>query len=154
MEKINGKAKVISISAEPLEDYNEENDTERVVLSFQYVTEGAEDNDLQSLLEGLAHNNTRTVILDLASMDGKNLEKKIATLREKIGENTIICTTYVAQISELNDDGHTAVKNDSRTYRSFNRSYVGKYDDENAVLQALKDRLSRSIENADYEWAD
>ncbi|WP_173431814.1 hypothetical protein [Sharpea azabuensis] len=153
MEKTQGKAKVLSISAEPLQDYNEENDTQRVVMSFQYVTEGAEDNDLQALIEGLSHNTTRTVILDLASLEGENLKKKIASLKSKLEGNTIVCTTYVASISELNDEGHASVKTDERTYASLNRSYVGKFDDENAVLQSLKDRLQRSIDNADFEWA-
>ena len=154
MEKIQKKARVISINDELLADYNKENDAERVVLTFSYVEEKATNGDLQAFIEGLSHNNKYTVILDLSSMEGDNLRKKVRALQERIGDNTIICTTYIAKISELNDDGHTSVTSGDKTYGSFNRSYVGTYDDEKAALQALKDRLAKGIKENDYEWAD
>lgn len=157
MEKIQKQAKVISISDELMEDYNKDNHAQRVVLSFQYVEKSnasVENVDLQALLEGLSHNNTYTVILDLATYSGKNLREKITKLLDEIGENTILCTTYIAKISELNDEGHSSVKSDSRTYSSFNRSYVGAYNDENSALETLRNRLAKGIEERDYEWAD
>lgn len=157
MEKIQKQAKVISINDELMEDYNKDNNTQRVVLSFQYVEKSnanVENADLQALLEGLSHNNTYTVILDLAAFEGENLRKKIRALLDKIGDNTILCTTYIAKISELNDEGHASVKSDSRAYSSFNRSYVGIYDDESAVLETLRNRLAKGIDDGNYEWAD
>lgn len=159
MEKIQKQAKVVSISEELMEDYNKDNNAQRVILSFQYVeknNENVENADLQALLEGLSHNNTYTVILDLASFPGENLRKKVKALSEKIGENTILCTTYTAKITELNDEGHVRVKNadTERIYSSFNRSYVGAYNDEAAVLESLKNRLAAGIDEGNYEWAD
>lgn len=157
MEKVQKLAVIDAIETnDALDEQNDANGTFRVIASFHYVDEDSDDDDIQALFESLSHTTTRTLILDLATFatDEKTLAKRLKVAQETFVEKKVICTTYTANISELNDDGHKSVFNtdNGREYSSFSKSYAGKYNDAENALASMRRKLESGLEDEIYSW--
>lgn len=144
MNKKQDLAKILSISVpEALKASNEALQLRRARLTFRYNCEGDADDSIQSYLQALdTRNNEGSLLIELG-------DKKLKDVQEKLVGQSAIFTTYTATISELfkgtENEGETAVNNGERTYTSFSNSYIGKNDDADDVLQRMRDRLIRDI---------
>lgn len=144
MNKKQALAKILSISVpDALKASNETLQLRRARLTFRYNCEGDTDDSIQSYLQALdTRNNEGSLLIELG-------EKKLTEVQEKLVGQNAIFTTYTVTISELfkgtDYEGETAVNNGERTYTSFSNSYIGKNDDADDVLQRMKDRLIRDI---------
>lgn len=144
MNKKQALAKILSISVpDALKASNEALQLKRARLTFRYNCEGDTDDSIQSYLQALdTRNNEGSLLIELG-------EKSLKEVKEKLEGQNAIFTTYSAAISELfkgtDYEGETAVNNGERTYTSFSNSYIGKNDDADDVLQRMKDRLIRDI---------
>ena len=130
-------------------DYNKENNTQRAVLSFIFCVDddGAED-DVAAFLVPLVQR-PKTIIIDLAGIEGRNYNDKLRTAQDKLQGKTTTFTTYTAQIAELNDEGKITAVGEKRNYTNYSRSYVGRHNDPEAVLSILKRQLFEDVENGD-----
>lgn len=144
MNKKQALAKIVSISVpEALKASNEALQLRRARLTFRYNCEGDADDSIQSYLQALdTRNNEGSLLIELG-------EKSLKEVKEKLEGQNAIFTTYTVTISELfkgtENEGETAVNNGERTYTSFSNSYIGKNDDVDDVLQRMRDRLMRDI---------
>ena len=144
MNKKQDLAKILSISIpDALKASNEALQLRRARLTFRYNCDGGGDDSIQSYLQALdTRNNEGSLLIELG-------EKKLKDVQEKLVGQSAIFTTYTATISELfkgtENEGETAVNNGERTYTSFSNSYIGKNDDADDVLQRMRDRLIRDI---------
>lgn len=144
MNKKQALAKILSISVpDALKASNEALQLRRARLTFRYDCEGDTDDSIQSYLQALdTRNNEGSLLIELG-------EKKLAEVQEKLVGQSAIFTTYTVTISELfkgtDYEGETAVNNGERTYTSFSNSYIGKNDDADDVLQRMRDRLIRDV---------
>lgn len=144
MNKKQALAKIVSISVpEALKASNEALQLRRARLTFRYNCEGDTNDSIQSYLQALdTRNNEGSLLIELG-------EKSLKEVKEKLEGQNAIFTTYTVTISELfkgtDYEGETAVNNGERTYTSFSNSYIGKNDDADDVLQRMRDRLIRDI---------
>lgn len=144
MNKKQDLAKILSISVpDALKASNEALQLRRARLTFRYNCDGDTDDSIQSYLQALdTRNNEGSLLIELG-------DKKLAEVQEKLVGQNAVFTTYTATISELfkgtENEGETAVNNGERTYTSFSNSYIGKNDDADDVLQRMRDRLIRDI---------
>lgn len=144
MNKKQALAKIVSISVpEALKASNEALQLRRARLTFRYNCEGDTDDSIQSYLQALdTRNNEGSLLIELG-------EKSLKEVKEKLEGQNAIFTTYTVTISELfkgtDYEGETAVNNGERTYTSFSNSYIGKNDDADDVLQRMRDRLMRDV---------
>lgn len=144
MNKKQELAKILSISVpDALKASNEALQLRRARLTFRYNCDGDADDSIQSYLQALdTRNNEGSLLIELG-------DKKLKDVQEKLVGQSAIFTTYTVTISELfkgtDYEGETAVNNGERTYTSFSNSYIGKNDDADDVLQRMKDRLIRDI---------
>lgn len=144
MNKKQDLAKILSISIpEALKASNEALQLRRARLTFRYNCDGDTDDSIQSYLQALdTRNNEGSLLIELG-------DKKLKDVQEKLVGQNAIFTTYTATISELfkgtDYEGETAVNNGERTYTSFSNSYIGKNDDADDVLQRMRDRLMRDV---------
>lgn len=149
MNKKQDLAKILSISVpDALKASNEALQLRRARLTFRYNCEGDTDDSIQSYLQALdTRNNEGSLLIELG-------DKKLKDVQEKLVGQNAIFTTYTATLSELfkgtDYEGETAVNNGERTYTSFSNSYIGKNDDADDVLQRMKDRLIRDINDKTY----
>lgn len=147
MERKEEKGKILSIDESFMADYNKENDTERAVLSFIFCADdNGNDDEVAAFLVPLVQR-PKTIIIDLASVNGRNYKEKLQTAKDALEGKMTIFTTYTAQISELNKDGKTTAIGENRNYTNYSRSYVGKHNDEKAVLDILKRQLADDIDD-------
>lgn len=144
MNKKQALAKITSISVpEALKASNEALQLKRARLTFRYNCDDDADDSIQSYLQKLdTRNNEGSLLIELG-------DKKLSEVKEKLEGQNAIFTTYTITISELlkgtDFEGETAVNNGERTYTSFSNSYIGKNDDADDVLQRMRDRLMRDI---------
>lgn len=149
MNKKQDLAKILSISVpDALKASNEALELRRARLTFRYNCDGGEDDSIQSYLQKLdTRNNEGSVLIELG-------DKKLGEVQEKLVGQSAIFTTYTATLSELfkgtDYEGETAVNNGERTYTSFSNSYIGKNDDADDVLQRMKDRLMRDLNDKNF----
>ena len=154
MEKQTKLGTILSVEEGAMQDYNKENKSERAVLSFIFASDNSgADDEVLSFLSPLVQT-PKTIIINLASLSGSRFSDKLKEAQEKLVGKKTTFTTFVAQISELNDEGHTRVKNDTRTYTNYSQNYLGEFGDEASVKSNLRARLARDIDNGDVEWAD
>ena len=157
MDKLQGKAKVLSIDTEALKDYNKSNNTQKIVILFAYADGSNDDDNDQLLLESLSHNVTKRCIVDLTTFEGANFQKKVSSFEERFAfencKKLFTFTTFIAQISELNDNGIERVKNvqTDAEYSSFSKNYIGKYNDADAALKSMKKSFAKRLDEGDIE---
>lgn len=144
MNKKQALAKITSISVpEALKASNEALQLKRARLTFRYNCDDDADDSIQSYLQKLdTRNNEGSLLIELG-------DKRLSEVKEKLEGQNAIFTTYTITISELlkgtDFEGETAVNNGERTYTSFSNSYIGKNDDADDVLQRMRDRLMRDL---------
>lgn len=149
MNKKQALAKILSISVpDALKASNEALELRRARLTFRYNCDGDADDSIQSYLQKLdTRNNEGSLLIELG-------EKKLTEVQEKLVGQSAIFTTYTATLSELfkgtDYEGETAVNNGERTYTSFSNSYIGKNDDADDVMQRMKDRLMRDLNDKNF----
>lgn len=149
MNKKQELAKITSISVpDALKASNEALQLRRARLTFRYNCDDEADDSIQSYLQKLdTRNNEGSLLIELG-------DKKLSEVQEKLVGQSAIFTTYTITISELfkgtDHEGETAVNNGERTYTSFSNSYIGKNDDGEDVLQRMRDRLMRDINDKTY----
>lgn len=149
MNKKQDLAKILSISVpDALKASNEALELRRARLTFRYNCDGDGDDSIQSYLQALdTRNNEGSLLIELG-------DKKLSEVQEKLVGQNAIFTTYTATLSELfkgtDYEGETAVNNGERTYTSFSNSYIGKNDDADDVMQRMKDRLMRDLNEKNY----
>lgn len=150
MNKKQALAKITGISVpDALKESNEALQLKRARLTFRYNCDDEADDSIQSYLQKLdTRSNEGSLLIELG-------DKKLSEVQEKLVGQSAIFTTYTITISELfkgtDYEGETAVNNGERTYTSFSNSYIGKNDDADDVLQRMRDRLMRDLNNKDYQ---
>lgn len=158
MKKIQDLALIKAIEiTDGLSVYNQENDTLRARLLFAYDSNDENgDDDVLALLTTLTSSNQYSLIINLDNLpdvngltDDQVLEKARLLL---VGKKTTF-TTFVFQISELNESGETHVHSASgRVYSSFSNSYLGKMDDSETAKTSILTRLNNSLSSGEYEY--
>lgn len=149
MNKKQAIAKITSISVpEALKASNEALQLKRARLTFRYNCDDEADDSIQSYLQKLdTRSNEGSLLIELGN-------KKLSEVQEKLVGQNAIFTTYTVTISELfkgtEYEGETAVNNGERTYTSFSNSYIGKNDDAEDVLQRMRDRTMRDLNDKTY----
>lgn len=149
MNKKQELAKITSISVpDALKASNEALQLKRARLTFRYNCDDEADDSIQSYLQKLdTRSNEGSLLIELG-------EKKLSEVQEKLVGQSAIFTTYTVTISELfkgtEYEGETAVNNGERTYTSFSNSYIGKNDDAEDVLQRMRDRTMRDLNDKTY----
>lgn len=149
MNKKQAIAKITGISVpDALKASNEALQLRRARLTFRYNCDDEADDSIQSYLQKLdTRNNEGSLLIELG-------EKKLNEVQEKLVGQSAIFTTYTVTISELfkgtEFEGETAVNNGERTYTSFSNSYIGKNDDADDVIQRMRDRTMRDINDKTY----
>lgn len=150
MNKKQAIAKITGISVpDALKESNTALQLKRARLTFRYNCDDEADDSIQSYLQKLdTRSNEGSLLIELG-------DKKLSEVQEKLVGQNAIFTTYTITISELfkgtDYEGETAVNNGERTYTSFSNSYIGKNDDGEDVLQRMRDRLMRDLNNKDYQ---
>lgn len=149
MNKKQAVAKITGISVpDALKASNEALQLRRARLTFRYNCDDEADDSIQSYLQKLdTRNNEGSLLIELG-------EKKLNEVQEKLVGQSAIFTTYTVTISELfkgtEFEGETAVNNGERTYTSFSNSYIGKNDDADDVIQRMRDRTMRDLNDKTY----
>lgn len=143
-----------------LQEWNEENDAERARLSFAYASNASdlsdgEDETARLLLAQHTNGQRYSIMVDLASVEGKDTETKRAWFESQLKGKKVTFTTFVADVAELlagtDYDGETLVKNDTREYRTLSDSFLGKNTDESGALTRLRARLLQQLEDGTLE---
>lgn len=149
MNKKQAIAKITGITVpDALKASNEALQLRRARLTFRYNCDDKADDSIQSYLQKLdTRNNEGSLLIELG-------EKKLNEVQEKLVGQSAIFTTYTVTISELfkgtEFEGETAVNNGERTYTSFSNSYIGKNDDADDVIQRMRDRTMRDLNDKTY----
>ena len=155
MRKIQELGSILNVEIpEALEEWNEENDSERARLNFAYasntrdLSEG-EDEAARLLLAQHTNGQRYSVMVNLSSIEGKDTEEKRVWFENQLKGKKVTFTTFIADISELladtENDGETIVNNGVRDYRTLSDSFLGKNDDEKGALDRLRARLLQQI---------
>ena len=157
MRKIQNLALIKAIEiTDGLAQYNNDNDTLRARLVFAYDSEDSGDDDVLMLLTTLTSSNQYSLIINLDNLpgiDGLTDEQIVAQAKELLVGKKTTFTTYIFQISELNELGETHVHNASgRVYSSFSNSYLGKMDDEESAKNSILTRLNNGLSSGEYEF--
>ena len=158
MRKIQSTALIKSVEiTDGLRAYNEENDTLRARLLFAYDSNDENgDDEVLSLLTTLTSSNQYSLIINLDNLpeiDGLTDEQVLEKARLLLVGKKTTFTTFVFQISELNESGETHVHSASgRVYSSFSNSYLGKLDDLDAAKNSILSRLNNGLANGEYEF--
>lgn len=137
---------------EELEGYE---DRCRVFFCFDAITEDADSEDITAFLGSLVRNNEYNAIARIP----KN--ETLETLETKLVDHKGTFTVYTFEISKLLEgtkyDGVNEVWNAEseeedgfRAYSSFNKCYVGKFDDEQSAFTNVKRKLLKRLEDEVY----
>lgn len=158
MDKICTTAQVTSITIpDALADFNDQNGAHRARLSFIYLGASEEfsgvDNEAQALLSSCRSSAPYSCIIDISSINGDTDEDRADFLFKQLRGKSVLMTTFILSVSDINED-ETYANNGERTYSSFSDSYIGKYDDDEAAFQRIKDRINRQIDDGDLEWGE
>lgn len=174
MRHLYGLADILSVEIpETLADANEENERLDVKVTFRFHADvdGADVVDTNEFkdvdVDLLAFAQEETARTDFSYLwdctkhgykVGKDDEKALKEMKEKLEKKTLPFTVYVFTIEELlngtkyvdaDDKPYRNVQNDKRAFSSFSNSYLLKYDDEQAVFGAMQARLLRDLKNKD-----
>lgn len=174
MKHLFGLADILNVDIpEALADANEEKERLDVKVTFRFHAdvEGADvvnANDFKDVdADLLAFAQEETARTDFSYLwdctkhgykVGKDDEKALKEMKEKLERKTLPFTVYVFQIEELlqgtkyvDADGkpYRNVQNDKRAFSSFSNSYLLKYDDADAVFGAMQARLLKDLKNKD-----
>ncbi len=157
MRKIQELGSVLSVEIpEALQDWNEENESERARLNFAYASNASdlsdgEDEAARLLLAQHTNGQRYSIMVDLSACDGENTESKRAWFESQLKGKKVTFTTFVADIAELlagtDHDGETLVNNGVRDYRTLSDSFLGKNDDEKTAFDRLRARLIQQIDD-------
>lgn len=160
-KRVNEKATIISISCpDALREFNERDDTEqfRVKCEFRYIASDndTDDDDVTTLLSSFVSDalNGGSLIIDIAQLKGDTLDDKIENACEKLVGKHANFSTFVIDVTELNNEGYTVVNNSEREYSTLSQHYLGKFEDEDAALNSVKKRLLRQIDEGTLEWGE
>jgi hypothetical protein len=175
MKHLYGLADILSVEIpDELADANEENERLDVKVTFRFHADvdGAgivDANEFKDDVDAdlLAFAQEETARTDFSYLwdctkhgykVGKDDEKALKEMKEKLEKKTLPFTVYVFQIDELlkgtkytDVDGkpYRNVQNEKRTFSSFSNSYLLKYDDADAVFSAMQARLLRDLKSKD-----
>ena len=157
MRKIQNIALIKSVEiTDGLDAYNKENDTLRARLVFAYDSEDSGDDDVLMLLTTLTSSNQYSLIINLDNLpeiNGLTDDQIVERAKQMLVGKKTTFTTYVFQISELNESGETHVHNSNgRIYSSFSNSYLGKMDDSETAKNSILTRLNNGLSNGEYEF--
>lgn len=157
MRKIQELGSVLSVEIpEALEDWNTENESERARLNFAYASNAndlsdGEDEAARLLLAQHTNGQRYSIMVDLASVEGKTTEEKRAWFESQLKGKKVTFTTFIGDVAELltgtNYDGETIVNNGTRDYRTLSDSFLGKNDDEKGALDRLRARLVQQLKD-------
>ena len=161
MRKIQELGSVLSVEIpEALQDWNDENDAERARLNFAYASNASdlsdgEDEAARLLLAQHTNGQRYSIMVDLASVEGKSTEEKRAWFESQLKGKKVMFTTFVEDVAALladtENDGETLVNNGVREYRTLSDSFLGKNDDERGAFDRLRSRLLQQLDNGDIE---
>lgn len=157
MRKICELGSVLSVEIpEALQDWNEENESERARLNFAYASNATdlsegEDEAARLLLAQHTNGQRYSVMVDLSTIDGKDTEEKRAWFETQLKGKKVTFTTFIADVAELlaetDNDGVTIVNNGVRDYRTLSDSFLGKNDDEKSAFDRLRARLVQQLDD-------
>lgn len=161
MRKIQELGTILSVEIpEALQEWNEENDSERARLNFAYASNASdlsdgEDEAARLLLAQHTNGQRYSVMVDLSSCEGEDTESKRAWFESQLKGKKVTFTTFVEDVAALladtENEGEMLVNNGVREYRTLSDSFLGKNDDEKSAFDRLRSRLLQQLDDGTIE---